>query len=109
MNPVIQEVTALSAATLIQKDDKMQSVPLVDLLSRKVKFSKELDFGGQEENSDNEYSIFMFDLESEVGEQEEQARDVDDYSRSLSENFTDHKELYADDETPEPFVFPGRS
>ena len=51
----------------------------------------------------------MFDLESDVGEQEEQARDVDDCSRSLSENFTDHKELYADGETPEPFVFPGRS
>ena len=68
MNPVIQEVTAVSAAMLIQKDDKMHSVPLVDLLSRKVKFSKELDFGEQEDNSDNEYSIFMFDLESEVGE-----------------------------------------
>ena len=51
----------------------------------------------------------MFDLESEVGEQEEQAKDVYDYSRSLSDNFTDHKELYADDETPEPFVLPGRS
>ena len=65
MNPVIQEVTAASAATLIQNDDnEMQRGPLADLLSRKDKFSKNLDFGGQE---DNEYSIFMFDLESEEG------------------------------------------
>ena len=98
--------TAASASTLIQKDDKIENSPLVDLLSRKVKLSKELDLCGQEDSSDNEYSIFMFDLESEQGEQEEQSRD-DDHSRSSSDNYIDHKELYADDETPEPF--PGRS